>query len=121
MESRLSLASLWQSSFFTSRIEGVEIIQSQAATEPTAQGIYFGVREELQSQVAPLQNHPAFVTPSLREPESCVETGSGFKVARGKIRRSSITHFNDSDTLENPDEAKLLATPALQLYRRTLD
>src|SRR5277367_735943 len=39
VEARLPLTSLWQSSFFAGRIEGVEIIQSQTATEPTGQGI----------------------------------------------------------------------------------
>src|SRR5260370_20590889 len=81
VQPRLSLASLRQTGFFAGRIKGVEIVQLQTATEPTGQRIQFRVRKELQGQVAALQNHPAVITPALRESESCVEPRGFLEIA----------------------------------------
>jgi hypothetical protein len=65
MQPRLPFTCLRNSCIPANSVKGVQVIEPKAAAEPTGQRIEFGMREEFQGKVTPLQNHPTMISPTL--------------------------------------------------------
>jgi hypothetical protein len=92
MQPWLSCAPLRQICLFADCVEGVEVVEPQATTEPTGRRIQSRMGKELQREIAALENHPASVTPDLVESESGIKPRSPVEIARREIGGCGITH-----------------------------
>lgn len=66
---------------FALPVELREVVQPQAAAEPTREGIEPGVGEELQHEIPALEDHPAGVPENDSEAQPFIEGGGGIEIS----------------------------------------
>jgi hypothetical protein len=54
--------------------------------------------KEFQCQIATLQDHPAFVSPTFDEAKSCIEPGGFVEIARRQIGSCCVCHLSSVDS-----------------------
>lgn len=80
MDAGIASASFLDADGFALLVEPREVVQPQAATEPTREGIELGVGEELQHEIPPLEDHPAGVPKNAPEAQLFIEGGGGIEI-----------------------------------------
>lgn len=81
MDARIAAAGFLDADGFALPVELREVVQPQAAAEPTREGIEPGVGEELQHEIPALEDHPAGVPENDSEAQPFIEGGGGIEIS----------------------------------------